>query len=92
MNAPDSIDTFLPGCEGRERWLRERLLKARDYASAALQGQPSQEVVTIMWLIIETASRYAYRSVPIVELEHVRNTLLRLGMAASFFEREGRDG
>ena len=83
----DPIETFLPGCEGRERELRERLLKGRDYAAVRRCLVQSNCADIVLSMIISTAPGYALASMPLDELEDVLNLCLRLSMCADAFER-----
>ncbi len=88
----DPIATFLPGCGEGERQARERLLRARDYASAAIQRGLPRDAQELHWMIVELATRWAFAAASVERLTEVRNQCLRLAMCADFFEREAADG
>ena len=92
MNAPSSrpsssIEAFLPGCEGEELKLRERLVKGRDVATARLPALQSANARALCWMIVETASAWVFVSASTDDLRAAANHCVRLFMCADFFER-----
>ena len=80
-----NVVMFLPGCEGEELDLRARLLLMRDRAMAT-KPIASEEGYALLDLIERTASRDAFRSMPIEELRTIRYILVKLVGAASDFD------
>lgn len=92
MNAPSrsplsSGEAFLPGCEGEELKLRERLLKGRNMATARLHVLQSANARALLWMMIETASAWVFVSASTDDLRAAANHCVRLFMCADFFER-----
>jgi len=79
------ILTFLPGCEGDELDLRARLLLMRDRALAT-KPIACEDSWYLLDLVERVASRDAFRSMHIADLERTRATLVMCVAAASNFD------
>jgi hypothetical protein len=79
------VRAFLPSAEGEELQLRASLLLMRDRAMAT-KPRCSEEGWHILDVVERTASRDAFRSMPLDELQQIRHLLIRLVTAASDFD------
>jgi hypothetical protein len=80
-----SVRTFLPGCDGEELQMRSALLLMRDRAMAT-KPICSEEGWAILDLVERTASRDAFRPMPLDELKEVRRLCVMLVATASGFD------
>jgi hypothetical protein len=85
----DPIGLFLPGCPEDERKLRERLLRAREFATSKVVYLRSTNARILTWMLLETVSSHLYASASQDDLRDVLDQCLRLAMCADFFERQG---
>ena len=94
MNADDSrisadpIGLFLPWATEEEKNHRERLLRARELASSNLRVARSPHAISLLWMVVETVTAWAYASASVADLIDARRQCMRLARAASFAERE----
>lgn len=79
------VQTFMPAAKGLELELRSALLLMRDRC-VAVKPAACEESWQILDLVERTATRDAFRSMPLEELKRIRWTLLRLVGAASDFD------
>lgn len=92
MNAPSRllsspVEALLPGCEGEELKVRERLLKGRNLATARMPALQSANARALSWMVVETATAWAFAPATIDDLRDVANFCVRLFMCADFAER-----
>ncbi len=83
----DPIGLFRPGCTDEERRLRERLLKAREFATARVVHLRSADARIFTWLLLDTVTVHLYASATLEELEDALEHCLRLSMCAQYSER-----
>ncbi len=83
----DPIGLFMPGCTDDERRLRERLLKAREFATARVVHLRSADARIFIWLLLDTVTVHLYASATLEELEDALAQCLRLSMCAQYSER-----
>ena len=83
----DPIGLFMPGCTDDERQLRERLLKAREFATAQVVHLRSADARTLTWQLLDTVTTHLYASASLEELEDALSQCLRLSMCARYSER-----
>lgn len=80
-----AVQAHMPGCDGLELQLRCSLLLMRDRASARLRAA-SEEASGILREIEQLVTAYAFRSMPLGELNALRWQLVRLTACASGLE------
>lgn len=80
-----AVRTFLPGCEGEELQMRAALMLMRDRAMAT-KPICSEEGWVLLDLVERTASRHAFRPMPVEELQELRRLLVMLVASASGFD------
>jgi hypothetical protein len=83
----DPIGLFMPGCTDDERRLRERLLKAREFATARAVHLRSADARIFTWQLLDTVTVHLYASATLEELEDALEHCLRLSMCARYSER-----
>lgn len=76
------VESLLPGCEGLELGLRCALLLSRDFATARLRWCPD-EVAPVLQHIEFLATRYAFASMALNDLEALQYQVVRLSAVAS---------
>jgi hypothetical protein len=84
----DPISLFMPGCDEDERKLRERLLRAREFATSKVVHLRSANARILTWMLLETVTDHLYASATLDELQDIINQCLRLTMCANFAERQ----
>jgi hypothetical protein len=84
----DPIGLFLPGCADDERKLRERLMRAREFATSKVVYLRSPNARILTWMLLETVSSHLYASASQEDLRDVISQCLRLALCADHFERE----
>lgn len=80
-----TITALMPGLDGKQAALRCSLLLIRDNASSAMRRCGS-EAHPILLAVEQLASAYAFQTMPIKALEHLRYQLIRLVASASGLE------
>ena len=79
---PDPVGLFVPGAAPAEQELRRAILKARDYATAAVVRSRHSGARTLLWMIVDIASLWAFAPASEVELRETRRQLLWLARIA----------
>lgn len=94
MSAPasrtsyDPVELFTPCATRREKEHRQGILLLRDRASASLRAASAPHSIALLWMIVETATAWAYAGATAEELGLARLQCLRLAQCASFAEKE----
>ena len=92
MNAVSRIETdpiglFMPWIEESERFLRRRLLKARNLASATAWHCRSEKARTLYWIVNEAAAEWMLTPADPEDLKELADSLVWLFTVAGTFER-----
>jgi hypothetical protein len=83
----DPIGQMMPWTAGDERLLRNRLLRAQQYAATRALASTSPTARDLLWLINSTAAAQVTSRGSVEHLRDVADTLLRLTLVANGFER-----
>lgn len=83
----DPMTTFLPGCEGEERALREKIRLQRDIACSRVATLQSEAARVINWLVVDLANAWVFSPATLDQLRDVRAQGLRLLIATNAAER-----
>jgi hypothetical protein len=88
----DDLATFLPGCDGEERELREKLRGFRNAASALIGATESANARSLAWMIVEVATNWLYAPADeraLREINRFANRLLTTAVQAESLHDEG---
>lgn len=89
----DPIRVFLPGCDGEEYDLRDKLRRLRNVAAALIARTQSDTARQLGWMASDYCTTWLYAPAPLDSLRNVRrlcHRFLLCAMQVEFIDDEGR--